>query len=62
MSMEVPERYNVSTLVDDNLEAGHGAMWRFAARTSRSRMRICTSACAAPDTLCVPWACSASSE
>ena len=24
MSMEVPERYNVSTLVDDNLEAGHG--------------------------------------
>ena len=24
MSMEVPERYNVSTLVDDNLESGHG--------------------------------------
>jgi hypothetical protein len=59
--MQVPERYNVSTLVDDNLGLAAAAMWRSVARTSRSRMRSCTSACAAPATPCTPWACNASS-
>ena len=49
MSFEVPERYNASTLLDDNLAAGHGE--RVAIRTEQEEVtyadlhdRVCRAA------------------